>query len=183
MTHRFLLFSEEEPDFVMEIMATPSTTFHELHTLIHKTCGYQEYGDHLFLICNEDWKVKEKIHLNDVASLDYDEDINLMRTSILEDFIEEEGQHMAYIYETVSKKKFLIELVENIFGEKAEKAFVRRQKGTAPAQFDEDETTTAAANTATIPPATEEQAEDDPYADDSFAEDEIDMEGFEVTEM
>ena len=183
MTHRFLLFCEEEPNFVMEIMAAPSTTFHELHTLIHKTCGYQEYGDHLFLICNEDWKVKEKIHLNDVASLDYDEDINLMRTSTLEDFIEEEGQHMAYIYETVSKKKFLIELVENIFGEKAEKAFVRRQKGTTPAQFDEDEITTAAANTATIPPATEEQAEDDPYADDSFAEDEIDMEGFEVTEM
>lgn len=183
MTHRFLLFCEEEPNFVMEIMAAPSTTFHELHTLIHKTCGYQEYGDHLFLICNEDWKVKEKIHLNDVASLDYDEDINLMRTSTLEGFIEEEGQHMAYIYETVSKKKFLIELVENIFGEKAEKAFVRRQKGTAPAQFDEDEITTAAANTATIPPATEEQAEDDPYADDSFAEDEIDMEGFEVTEM
>ena len=183
MTHRFLLFCEEEPNFVMEIMAAPSTTFHELHTLIHKTCGYQEYGDHLFLICNEDWKVKEKIHLNDVASLDYDEDINLMRTSTLEDFIEEEGQHMAYIYETSSKKKFLIELVENIFGEKAEKAFVRRQKGTAPAQFDEDEITTAAANTATILPATEEQAEDDPYADDSFAEDEIDMEGFEVTEM
>ena len=183
MTHRFLLFCEEEPNFVMEIMAAPSTTFHELHTLIHKTCGYQEFGDHLFLICNEDWKVKEKIHLNDVASLDYDEDINLMRTSTLEDFIEEEGQHMAYIYETSSKKKFLIELVENIFGEKAEKAFVRRQKGTAPAQFDEDEITTAAANTATILPATEEQAEDDPYADDSFAEDEIDMEGFEVTEM
>ena len=183
MTHRFLLFCEEEPNFVMEIMAAPSTTFHELHTLIHKTCGYQEYGDHLFLICNEDWKVKEKIHLNDVASLDYDEDINLMRTSTLEDFIEEEGQHMAYIYETVSKKKFLIELIENIFGEKAEKAFVRRQKGTAPAQFDEDETTTSASNTATIPSTTEEQAEDDPYADDSFAEDEIDMEGFEVTEM
>lgn len=183
MTHRFLLFCEEEPNFVIEIMAAPSTTFHELHTLIHKTCGYQEYGDHLFLICNEDWKVKEKIHLNDVASLDYDEDINLMRTSTLEDFIEEEGQHMAYIYETVSKKKFLIELVENIFGEKAEKAFVRRQKGTAPAQFDKDEITTAAANTATILPATEEQAEDDPYADDTFAEDEIDMEGFEVTEM
>lgn len=183
MTHRFLLFSEEEPNFVMEIMATPSTTFHELHTLIHKTCGYQEHGDHLFLICNEDWKVKEKIHLNDVASMDYDEDINLMRTTTLEDFIEEEGQHMAYIYETFSKKKFLIELVENIFGEKAEKAFVRRQKGSAPAQFDEDDTTTTAATTATIPPATEEQAEDDPYADDSFAEDEIDMEGFEVTEM
>ena len=64
-----------------------------------------------------------------------------------------------------------------------EKAFVRRQKGSAPAQFDEDDTTTTAATTATIPPATEEQAEDDPYADDSFAEDEIDMEGFEVTEM
>ena len=114
------MFCEEEPNFVMEIMASPSTSFHELHTLIHKTCGYEENGDHLFLICNEDWKVKEKIHLHDTASIGYDEDFFLMENSILEDFIEEEGQHMAYIYETSARKKFLIELVENIFGEMTE---------------------------------------------------------------
>ena len=183
MTHRFLLFCEEEPNFVMEIMASPSTSFHELHTLIHKTCGYEENGDHLFLICNEDWKVKEKIHLHDTASIGYDEDFFLMENSILEDFIEEEGQHMAYIYETSARKKFLIELVENIFGEMTEKAFVRRQKGIAPAQIEETDFSQAAAATAVTPSSADEQPEEDMDTDNSFAEDEIDMEGFEVTEM
>lgn len=183
MTHRFLLFCEEEANFVMEIMASPSTTFHELHTLILNSCGYVESGNHLFLICNEDWKIKEKIHLNDVVSTDYDEDIFLMDNSILEDFIEEEGQHMAYIYEPGTKKKFLIELVENIFGEKAEKAFVRRQKGTVPVQF--NDTAIPSAQTKTAPTAndSEEQASEDLFAEDFFNEDEIDTEGFEVTEM
>ena len=166
----------------MEIMASPSTTFHELHTLILNSCGYVESGNHLFLICNEDWKIKEKIHLNDVVSTDYDEDIFLMNNSILEDFIEEEGQHMAYIYETSARKKFLIELVENIFGEMTEKAFVRRQKGIAPAQIEETDFSQAAA-TAVTPPSSDEQSEEDMDTDNSFAEDEIDMEGFEVTEM
>lgn len=183
MTHRFLLFSEEEANFVMEIMAPPSTTFLELHTLIHKSCSYDVEGNHLFLICNEDWKVKEKIHLNDVASMDYDEDIFLMKDSILEDFIEEEGQHMAYIYETGAKKKLLIELVENIFGEKAEKAFVSRQKGTPPVQFEETPARQTPSEATSTPTTTDEQTGDDPYTDDSFNEDEIDMEGFEVTEM
>lgn len=183
MTHRFLIFSEEQANFVMEIMAPPSTTFHELHTLIMDSCGYFESGNHLFLICNEEWKVKQKIHLNDVASMDYDEDIFLMESSILEDFIEEEGQHMAYIYEPGTKKKFLIELVENIFGEKAEKAFIRRQKGTAPAQFNEEPILPAQTEVAPATTNNDEQASEDAYIDDSFNEDEIDMEGFEVTEM
>jgi hypothetical protein len=183
MTHRFLLFSEEQANFVMEIMALPSTTFHELHTLIMDSCGYSESGNHLFLICNEEWKVKQKIHLNDVASMDYDEDIFLMESSILEDFIEEEGQHMAYIYEPSTKKKFLIELVENIFGEKAEKAFIRRQKGTVPTQFNEEPIIPTQPEASPATTSTDEQASEDAYTDDSFNEDEIDMEGFEVTEM
>lgn len=183
MTHRFLLFSEEEANFVMEIMAPPSTTFHELHTLIMDSCGYSESGNHLFLICNENWKVKEKIHLKDVVSMDYDEDIFLMESSALEDFIEEEGQHMAYIYEAGAKKKFLIELVENIFGEKADKAFVSRQKGIPPLQFDEPTVLPLQPATVAAPAAPEEQPNEDPYTEDSFNEDEIDMEGFEVTEM
>ena len=58
MTYRILVFSEEEENFVIEIMASPSTTFHELHTLIMEACEYTETGNHQFLICNEAWKVK-----------------------------------------------------------------------------------------------------------------------------
>ena len=129
MTYRLLAFSEEEEHFVMEIMAPPSATFHELHCLIQDFCNYQETGNHTFLICNEDWKVKEKIHLHENVSYNLDEDFYLMKDSFLEDFFDEEGQHIAYIYETNSRKSLLIELVENIFSTKTDKVFVSRHKG------------------------------------------------------
>ena len=182
MTHRFLLFSEEETNFVMEIMASPTTSFLELHKLILNSCGYKEEGDHTFLICNEDWKVKEKIHLNSTGSVGYDEDLYLMDDAKLEDFIEEEGQHMAYIYDNSAKKTFLIELVENIFGETAEKASVSRQKGMPPAQFN---LSGEEAPDRTAPPsttATEESENDDAFSNEDFSEEEIDMDGFEVSE-
>lgn len=181
MTYRLLAFSEEEEHFVMEIMAPPSATFHELHCLIQDFCNYQETGNHTFLICNEDWKVKEKIHLHENVSYNLDEDFYLMKDSLLEDFFEEEGQHIAYIYETNSRKSLLIELVENIFSTKTDKVFVSRHKGTPPTQKEEMEEV-AASIIPTTADTTESAAEEN---EDGalFSDDELDMEGFEVSEM
>lgn len=181
MTYRLLAFSEEEEHFVMEIMAPPSATFHELHCLIQDFCNYQETGNHTFLICNEDWKVKEKIHLHENVSYNLDEDFYLMKDSLLEDFFEEEGQHIAYIYETNSRKSLLIELVENIFSTKTDKVFVSRHKGTPPTQKEEMEEVAASIipTTADTTESATEENEDDAL----FSDDELDMEGFEVSEM
>lgn len=181
MTYRLLAFSEEEEHFVMEIMAPPSATFHELHCLIQDFCNYQETGNHTFLICNEDWKVKEKIHLHENVSYNLDEDFYLMKDSLLEDFFEEEDQHIAYIYETNSRKSLLIELVENIFSTKTDKVFVSRHKGTPPTQKEEMEEVAASIipTTADTTESATEENEDGAL----FSDDELDMEGFEVSEM
>ena len=181
MTYRLLVFSEEEEHFVMEIMAPPSATFYELHCLIQDFCNYQETGNHTFLICNEEWKVKEKVHLRENYSCNLDEDFYLMKDSLLEDLIEEEGQHIAYIYETNSKKSLLIELVENIFSTKTDKPYISRHKGTPPTQKEEIEETATSTLPATVD-TTENPTEE---SDDStfFSDDELDLEGFEVSEM
>lgn len=188
MTYRLLLFSEEVENFVMEIMAPPSATFQELHELILKECSYTEKGNHRFLICNESWKAKEKIHLHDPGKTGYDEDLFLMKDAILDDFIEGNGQHIAYVYDTEAKSTFLLDLVETIFGEKAENVYVRRRKGTPPPQSANDysipEIETAATQSSSAINATEAtDAEEDIIDDDSFDTDEIDAEGFEVSEM
>lgn len=184
MTHRFILFSEETENFVMEIKASPSTSFLDLHNLILRECGYQEQKTHTFLICNDNWKVQERIHLNDTGSIDYDEDLYIMEDTALEDIIEEEGQKIAYFYDEGGHKLFLMELVENIFGEKVEHAYVSRRKGTPPAQVAEEQATEPdnTANTQESSNSNEEN-EDTVSGNDSFAEDELDMEGFEITEM
>ena len=183
MTYRILVFSEEEENFVMEVMASPSTTFHELHTLIMEACEYTETGNHQFLICNEAWKVKEKIHLHSPQSIGLDEDLFMMNEVRLEEFLEEEGQHIAYIYETSSRKKLLLELVENIFGKKTDCVHVSRRKGTAPVQFDYSEEIPVPQTT--TPNTTETDDDDTVETDDGdlFSADELDAEGFEVNEM
>ena len=183
MTYRILVFSEEEENFVMEVMASPSTTFHELHTLIMEACEYTETGNHQFLICNEAWKVKEKIHLHSPQSIGLDEDLFMMDEVRLEEFLEEEGQHIAYIYETSSRKKLLLELVENIFGKKTDCVHVSRRKGTAPMQFDYTEEMPIPPTT--TPNTTETDDDDTVETDDGdlFSADELDAEGFEVNEM
>ena len=182
MTYRFLLFSEEVESFVMEIKAPSSSTFLELHTLIQDSCGYFEDDNHVFLICNEAWKVKNKVYLKDTDSIGMDEDLYLMDNTILEDFIEENGQHIAYVYNMGDKKTLLLEMVEEIFGEKVEKLIVSRRKGTPPMQFELIEDVALPVVPPVVPTNDESDAAD---ADDSgmFSEDELDMEGFEVNEM
>lgn len=183
MTYRLLLFCEEVENFVMEIIAPPSATFHDLHRLILDECAYSERGNHRFLICDEGWRVREKIHLHDPGKTGFDEDLYLMKDAILDDFIEENGQHIAYIYDTEAKSTFLLDLVETIFGEKAENAYVRRRKGTPPAQFRETYAIPAIESPATPVPLTQEQEREDITEDDTFSEDELDADGFEVSEM
>lgn len=191
MTYRLLLFSQEEEHFVMEIMAPPYATFRELHDLILRSCSYTELDNHFFLVCDENWKTREKIHLHDTGSTAMDEDLYLMDSTVLEDFLEEEGQHLAYIYEPSERKAFIIELVENIFGNRQETLRVSRCKGTPPAQTSapsDDTAGTATADSTATPSAAAPASGEDDYAadnatDDTFSEDELDMEGFEVSDM
>lgn len=183
MTYRILVFSEEEENFVMEVMASPSTTFHELHTLIMEACEYTETGNHQFLICNEAWKVKEKIHLHSPQSIGLDEDLFMMNEVRLEEFLEEEGQHIAYIYETSSRKKLLLELVENIFGKKTDCVHVSRRKGTAPVQFDYPEEMPVPQTTTLNTTETDDDDTVETEDGELFSADELDAEGFEVNEM
>lgn len=183
MTYRLLAFSEEKEDFVMEIIASPSTSFLELHNIILNACNHTELSGQVFLICDENWKIKQKIHLEETSSIGYDEDINLMKTSLLDDFIEEEGQHLAYVYEPSTKKTLLIELIENRFGEKAKSAYVSRSKGAPPSQFEYCHAEQQQ-HIAPKAPTTDTHSEEEyPYNEENFSEEEIDMEGFEVSEM
>lgn len=199
MVHRFLLFCEEVENFVMEIKAPSTSTFKQLHDLIIDSCGYIESGNHRFLLCDEDWRVQKKIYLHEKKNGGYDEDLLLMEDCYLEDYIEEEGQRIAYAYDMVGKRTFLMELVENIYGEKLSAPIVSRKKGVAPEQFELPEIEEiphpsprqldGSINGIALPPqggwgVVPEDDQDDSnfYGDDSFEDEEIDMEGFEVEE-
>ena len=114
MTFRITIFSQEVEDFVMEAKIDAEAKFAELHNLILKTCNYQDMGSHGFLICDDGWHVKNHIRQTCPQDFDAEEDINLMQNTSLRDFLDEEGQRIAYIFDPEGKRFFLMEIREPV---------------------------------------------------------------------
>jgi len=182
MTLKLTLFSQEKEDFVLEILIDSDAKFSELHQLILNDCNYEEHEKQCFLICDEDWRVKQRISLRDTDEMGFDQDLNLMSRTSIGDFLEDEGQRLAYVFDPEGKRFFLMELTENVFGRTERKAIVNRRHGKAPAQApnsspEEDETVEFAP-----PSEATGEADENFYGDDGFEEEELDMEGYEIEE-
>jgi hypothetical protein len=191
MTLKLTLFSQEKEDFVLEILIDNDAKFSELHQLILKDCKYEEHKKQCFLICDEDWRVKQRICLHDSEDMGYDEDMNLMSRTRIGDFLEDEGQRLAYVFDPEGKRFFLMELTENVFGRTEKKAFVNRRHGLAPLQSVNSFLKASQRGNFQESPSTEreleenfeeEAIEEDFYGDDGFEADELDLEGYEINE-
>ena len=182
MTLKLTLFSQEKEDFVREILIDSDAKFSELHELILKDCNYTERHKQSFLICDDEWRVRQRICLQESEEMSYDMDINLMSDTCVGDFLEDEGQRLAYVFDPDNKRFFLMELTENVFGRHEKEAVVNRRHGQPPLQNmsqEEEEQTDA--------DATSVQSEDDAleeefYGDDGFEDEELDMEAYEIDE-
>ncbi|MBO7069225.1 MAG: hypothetical protein J6W52_11230 [Bacteroidaceae bacterium] len=177
MTFRITIFSQEVEDFVMEAKIDAEAKFAELHNLILSTCKYQDTNNHGFLICDEEWRVKEHIRQTNTKDIGSEEDIYLMQNCYLRDFLEEEGQRIAYIFDPEGKRFFLMEISEIIFGHPEKTGRISRMHGAPPVQHINED---AAAQS--VSEAAETEMEEDFYGDDDFEEGELDMEGFEINE-
>ncbi len=179
MTLKLTLFSQEAEDFVMQILLDQESTFYELHKLILKECGYEERADQSFLICDEDWRVKQHVYLTDNGKCTSEEDLYLMNRTTVGEFLEEEGQRLAYIFAPEEKRFFLMELTENIFGHPESEPRVNKKRGEAPAQDSaEEEEIKPATQAASVPEPTDDFLDDE----EGFNDDELDMEGFEIND-
>lgn len=186
MTLKLTLFSQEKDDFVMEILIDSDANFSELHQLILNDCNYSEHSKQCFLICDEEWRVKHRICLRDTEDMGYDEDLNLMSRTRIGDFLEDEGQRLAYVFAPDSKRFFLMELTENVFGRTERKAFVNRRHGLPPLQEPASSKTTLRGEVDGKSFDDEDESEDDIsedfYGDEGFEKEELDLEGYEIDE-
>ena len=176
MTLKLTLFSQEKEDFVREILIDSDAKFAELHQLILNDCNYSEHEKQCFLICDEDWRVKQRICLQENEDVGYDVDINLMLETRIGDFLEDEGQRLAYVFDPDGKRFFLMELTENVFGRAEKKPVVNRRHGQPPLQD--------LVSSSDLSNEEEEREEIDEafYGDEGFEAEELDMEGYEIDE-
>ena len=190
MTLKLTLFSQEKEDFVLEILIDNDAKFSELHQLILNDCNYEEHRKQCFLICDEDWRVKQRVCLQDSEDVGYDEDLNLMSHTRVGDFLEDEGQRLAYVFDPEGKRFFLMELTENVFGRTERKAFVNRRHGLAPLQTPSNSLSRGKnkeQGTSSLRDSREEFDDDDAldekfYGDEGFENEELDLEGYEIDE-
>lgn len=177
MIHKFILISPEVEDFACEILIDADATFYDLHRIIQQTCGYAEDQLTSFFLCSENWEKEREIVLEDMGQTPADEDIYVMRATRLGDMLEEEKQHVAYVFDPLEERVLLLELSEIIFGKNLASPVCSRRHGNAPQQsLETDE----------VPEKTHvqkaEEFDENFYGSEGFDSEEFDPEGFEISD-
>jgi hypothetical protein len=174
MVYRFLLFSDEADEFMREIQIDSDSSFLDLHNAIIEATEYATDQMSSFFICDEDWNRKTEITLIDMKKSS-EEDNFIMEDTPLEEFLEDEGQKLLYIFDYMTERAFFIKLQEIIPGKTLPQAICSRSKGTPPPQTMSFDDLDAITTTPTVASLLGESF----YGDSDYNPDELDSEGFD----
>ncbi len=179
MIFRFTLISDEVEDFIREYKIDADATFYDLHQIILNSCQYENDQITSFFLCNEEWEREQEVVLEDMGTSSSDEDLYVMRNTLLSELLEEEKQRLVYVFDPLNERMFFMELTEIIFGEQLEQPVCSRQHGEPPLQHPDNDFDA-------VVPAVDSKGkmdlDEDFYGDDSFDNEEFDPEGFDFTE-
>lgn len=174
MVYRFIIISDEVDNFRREIQIDSDATFLDFHNAILESAGYPNDQMTSFFICDDNWEKETEITLEDMGTSS-DMDSWIMEETPLSELLEDEKQHLLYIFDPLADRAFFIELSEIITGKSLDEAVCTKSMGDAPQQlldFDQLMATQVAAGNL-----------DDSYGegdDEDFDLDEIDPDGFEM---
>ena len=172
MVYRFTIISDEVDTFRREIQIDSDATFLDLHNAILKSANYPNDQMTSFFICDDNWEKETEITLEDMGTSS-DMDSWVMEETPLNELLEDEKQHLLYIFDPLADRAFFMELSEIITGKSLSAAECTKSIGDAPQHlldFDQLMATQVAATTL-----------DDTFGDDEdFDLDELDPEGFEM---
>lgn len=172
MVYRFTIISDEVDNFRREIQIDSDATFLDLHNAILKSANYPNDQMTSFFICDDNWEKETEITLEDMGTSS-DMDSWVMGETPLNELLEDEKQHLLYIFDPLADRAFFMELSEIITGKSLSAAECTKSIGDAPQHlldFDQLMATQVAATTL-----------DDTFGDDEdFDLDELDPEGFEM---
>lgn len=186
MLYTIIAISPEVEDFVLELQIESDSTFADLHTLIRNTCEWEPYKPSVFYVCDDRWHRERAIP---ETGYEYD----TMDEVELGDLLEDEGQRLQYLFDRENGRMLLLEVSHISYGKHIDEPCCRRSHGTPPALIVAETAPGGAAKQA--PLSTDDLlaqlnaaalADDDddiePTDDELFDIEEIDLEGFDVTE-
>ncbi len=171
MVYRFTIISDEVDNFRREIQINSDATFLDLHNAILKSVGYPNDQMTSFFICDDNWEKETEITLEDMGTSS-DMDSWIMEETPLNELLEDEKQHLLYIFDPLADRAFFMELSEIITGKSLDEAVCTKTMGEAPQHVLDFDQLMATQVTTGL---------DDSFSDDEdFDLDEIDPDGFEM---
>lgn len=176
MIYRIGLLSNEVDDFKMEIEAEATTTFKELNDLIINKLKYSTNEMTSFFSCDDEWKRYQEITLIEMDSSS-DVDTYVMENTTLEEFMQDEGDRMLFIFDTLNDRGLYMSLREIKSGT-LKKAKCTKLTGRIPKQVKMEDLFTLDNKK-----GGRSILDDDMYGEDGYNDDELDMEGFSEVDM
>lgn len=180
MIFNFRIVSDGAENFKREIKIDAQATFLDLKNAICESVGYDKTQMDSFFICDDSWEKEKEITYEDMGS-DSDQDVWLMDEAVLEDFIDDEGQKLLFVFDYLTDRAMFMEMTELTAGKTLKDPVCTLSLGQAPAQtvdmneFDAQMDAKAAKAAAKAV----EDLDEEFYGSDEFNTDEFEAGGFD----
>ena len=174
MIYHFVVLSDEVDNFRREIDIDAEATFQELNDLLLKTCAYKKDLMTSFFVCDEFWEKKKEITAVDMHDDPEKEPAPLMEHTHLSDIISEKDAknklNLLFEYDIMCERYLYMQLKEVRDHEHLLQPVITLEKGKAPKQEGDIDAMFKDLDTS------------DMYGDDSFNDDELDLDGYQDLE-
>lgn len=134
MVYHFVIVSDEVADFRRDIRIDSSATFLDFRNTILKATGYIADEPMIFRTADKSWTPKQDIYEVDMGFIRSDEDLFLMKDTILEELLEEEKDRLLLTFDLMGDRSLYIELRGIDNSETLSAPIITRSKGEAPRQ-------------------------------------------------
>ena len=174
MIYHFVVLSDEVDNFRREIDIDAEATFQELNDLLLKTCAYKKDLMTSFFVCDEFWEKKKEITAVDMHDDPEKEPAPMMEHTHLSDIISEKDAknklNLLFEFDIMCERYLYMQLKEVRDHEHLLQPVITLEKGKAPKQEGDIDTMFKDLDTS------------DMYGDDSFNDDELDLDGYQDLE-
>ena len=174
MIYHFVVLSDEVDNFRREIDIDAEATFQELNDLLLKTCAYKKDLMTSFFVCDEFWEKKKEITAVAMHDDPEKEPAPLMEHTHLSDIISEKDAknklNLLFEFDIMCERYLYMQLKEVRDHEHLLQPVITLEKGKAPKQEGDIDAMFKDLDTS------------DMYGDDSFNDDELDLDGYQDLE-
>lgn len=180
MILKFRIVSDEVTNFKREIEIDGTATFLDLKNAICDSVGYDKNQMCSFFLCSDDWEKQKEITMEDMYT-DSDQDVSLMDECELNDYLEDEGQKMLFVFDYMTDRCLFMELKGIVTGRILKDPVCTLALGKAPQQnVDLDEFTKDLEEKSNAAVSTNiDDIDEEFYGSEDYDPSEFDAEGFD----